>query len=95
MTWKNPNDSIGYEPGYVGAFTRNQAPGAWPNGSKVEKIKTEKGDAHTIGERAVILGSIYEPKVGPHVMYFVEWDRSPGVAIGCIGWKLRAVARTH
>jgi len=85
-----------YEPGYVGAFTRNQAKGAWPNGSRVEKIKEEKGDHHEIGERAVILGSMFDPQQPlAGIMYFIEWDRSPGMAIACLAWKLRSVNDKH
>ena len=82
------------EPGYVGAFTREQVPGALLNGTTVEKIATEKGDTHAIGEQAVVLGSINNPaKPALGIMYFVEWNNLPGHAVACIHWKLNKVAR--
>jgi hypothetical protein len=77
-----------YEPGYQGAFTRDQAEGAITNGSMVVKVKRETGDSHRIGDRATILGSIREPYKPGRIMYFIEWESEPHVAVACIGWKL-------
>jgi len=52
-------------PGYVGMFTRHQMPGAIENSSRVKKVAVEKGDAHPVGARATVLGSISHPKMGP------------------------------
>lgn len=84
-------EGIKQHPGYYGAFTRNQVDGAWPNGSRVIKIKSETGDTHRVGERATVLGSMFHADVSPHVFYFIEWDASPGMAVGCAGWKLEWV----
>jgi hypothetical protein len=79
-----------YEPGYVGAFTRNQVEGAFLNGSKIVKVKSEKDDAHAIGDRGSVLGSIEIPDSEPdrRIMYFIEWDNLPCVAVACSAWKL-------
>lgn len=56
------------------AFTRAQAPGAWPNGSRVEKAASEPGDAHAIGSPATVLGSIAIPNDDRlRFGYFVAW----------------------
>jgi len=82
------------EPGYVGWFTREQAAGAWENGTTVEKIRKDPTDDHAIGERAIILGSIRNPaEPGLGIMYFVEWDRTPGYAVACIDWKLDRIVK--
>lgn len=81
--------SIGYHPGYTGAFTRDQAPGALPNGTRIMKANSEDGDGHQDGARGTVLGSISHPDVhGGAVMYFIEWDARPKVAVGTIGFKV-------
>ena len=77
--------------GYAGMFTRDQAKGAWPNGTRVRKCATENGDTHAIGDTAVVLGSIDSglPLHSPDpYFYFVEWDDMPGVAVGVISSKV-------
>jgi hypothetical protein len=46
------------EPGWLGGFTRNQAPGAIPNGSRVRKVRSEQNDPHPVGALATVLGSL-------------------------------------
>ena len=93
------------EPGYAGVFTRHQAPGAIPNGSRVVKIRRDAGDAHAVGTTGVVLGS-FGP-VGEEVArsaraqgiavdpgefgYFVEWDPTPRAAVLVRGRKLARV----
>lgn len=74
-------------PGYIGAFTRGQVPGAIPNGAAIVKIAVGTGDTYPIGTRGVVLGSIGHAPV--NIFYFVEWNETPGVAFGCVGAKLR------
>jgi hypothetical protein len=69
-------------------FTTDQAPGAWPNGTRVRKSVEEPGDAHEVGALATVLGSIgpapeeAEPAwVRGLYGYFVEWDDTPGVPV--------------
>lgn len=80
-------------PGYYGAFTRARAKGAWPNGSRVVKVFSEEDDTHELGARAVILGSMRMPdgEEDLGILYFVEWDSDPGVAVACVAAKLKLV----
>lgn len=66
-------------PGFSGLHTRAQAPGAMPNGTRVEKVASEPGDTHQDGAIARILGSIHHPMVG--YGYFVAWDTHPRAAV--------------
>jgi len=75
-------------PGYTGAFTRRQAAGALDNGTTVVKVAhDEGGDLHPDGSEGAILGSIRAAGLG--VMYFVEWDATPGVATAVVEAKIR------
>jgi len=63
------------------AFTTDQAPGAWPNGSRIVKTVMGPGDAHQVGETATVVGSLGPiPFEGRPVTfgYFVFWDMEPG-----------------
>lgn len=77
------------EPGYIGAFTRDTFPGAIPSGRRVVKVKSEDGDAHDIGARATILGSIGDGNI---LLYFVEWDARPNYAVAVAAWKIEELA---
>jgi hypothetical protein len=84
-------DGIGNEPGWIGAFTRNQVEGALVNGTRVVKIKEDaKGDFTPIGSQGVVLGSLSAPDL-EYVFYFVEWDNKPKIAVGVTGWKIGIV----
>jgi hypothetical protein len=75
------------EPGWTGAFTRQQAPGAlFANTSRIKKDKGEPGDTTPVGTEGTVLGSYYLPERG--FGYFVEWDDKPRVAVFVVGWKL-------
>jgi len=75
--------------GYAGAFTREQSFQAkYKNGSRVAKVRTEKGDTNPIGVTGTVLGSISHPEVG--VGYFIEWDDFPRLAVFVVEWKLGA-----
>jgi len=75
-------------PGYGGMFTRRQATGAITNGTRIVKVKTEDGDTHPVGSEGAVLGSIGSRSLG--IMYFVEWDAAPSVAVAVIAWKIAA-----
>lgn len=75
-------------PGWVGMHTRDHAPGALPNGSRVRKVRTEAGDTHPIGSMATILGSVSDP-IGNG--YFVEWDATPRHAVFVVETKIEAI----
>jgi len=76
-------------PGYLGSFTRRQAEGAISNGTTIVKVAADaEGDIHPIGTRGVVLGSIRHPAI-PEIFYFIEWDPRPGLATGCVAFKIR------
>jgi hypothetical protein len=78
---------IRYEPGWTGAFTRDQAHGVeFTNGTRIEKARSEPGDRTPVGMTGTVLGSLSHPGLG--AMYFVEWDDQPRVAVAAVGWKL-------
>jgi hypothetical protein len=79
-------------PGYHGAHTRAQFPGALDNGTRVRKVIRDEGDAHPVGSTGAILGSVGHPAVG--VGYFIEWDRSPRLAVFCAGHKIEPLPET-
>lgn len=71
---------IAYHPGWIGGFTREQAPQArYANGSRVSKTQSKKGDMHPDGAQAIVLGSVYVPGAG--CVYFVEFDARPREAV--------------
>lgn len=74
-------------PGYIGVHSREQAPGAMPNGTRVIKVAGEPSDTHPIGARATVLGSVSTPA---NLAYFVEWDASPRHAVLVIAWKIQS-----
>lgn len=79
------------EPGWMGFFTRNEAPDALQNGTRIEKINSQKGDGHQDGDTGTVIGSIdaedaqeylgAKPK-GSKLAYFIEWDDMPRCAVG-------------
>lgn len=76
-------------PGYRGAFTKGTARGAYPTGTRVEKIVGEMSDGHAIGEEGTILGSVGSPLLG--YAYFIEWDADPGFAVMSLDKKIAVV----
>jgi hypothetical protein len=66
-------------PGWFGLFTRDEYPGALRNGTRIVKVLTLPGDAHPVGTRGVVLGSMGHPEVG--LGYFVEWETKTRVAV--------------
>jgi hypothetical protein len=89
----------------MSVFTRNEADGAIPNGTKIRKCdEDEGGDAHPIGEMGVVIGSLPAPEIDnamkakldvkfwneTHV-YFIEWRTTPDLAIGTMGSKIERV----
>ena len=77
------------EPGWTGAFTRSQVPGAIRNGRRIVKVETEEGDFNPVGTEGAVLGSFNHPKIfAGVVMYFVEWDGTPRVAVAVLGRKI-------
>lgn len=84
---------IKQHPGYTGAFTRDQAPGAIGNGGRVMKKRSEPRDTTEDGTLGTVLGSIKHPGVmGGLICYFIEWDNRPRRAFACVAWKVEPVA---
>lgn len=63
MTKHEADDFTREEEGWRGRFTRAQAPGAIPNGTRVVKAHDEDNDSHKMGDEATVLGSIMVPPV--------------------------------
>lgn len=83
--------------GYQGPveYTTDEAPGAWPNGTRVRKRGSDSTDAHQDGAGAVVVGSIGpmpagQPYAGTYG-YFVSWDDTPGVPALIAGPRLERV----
>lgn len=74
------------EPGWLGSFTRHEAPGAWPNATRVRKVNSEEPGETPDGTEGAVLGSLHHPEVG--YFYFIEWVDKPFVAVGCMALKL-------
>jgi hypothetical protein len=87
---QKPTLDLKNEPGWTGAFTRQQAQGALANGTRVVKTSSEQGDAHPDGTRGTVLGSISEPAVqNGATCYFIEWDPRPRTAVAAMAFKVR------
>jgi hypothetical protein len=79
-------------PPLLGLYTTEQAIGAIPNGSRVQKTNTEPDDAHQDGALAVVLGSICHPDKG--LGYFVVFDDAPDIAVLIVGKRI-ALCQNH
>jgi hypothetical protein len=80
-------------PGHSGRHTRGQAPGAIPNGTRIVKQNSLKGDSQLDGALGSVLGSLKTPaelaaSSGVAYFYFVEWDALPRVAVGVMSTKI-------
>jgi len=68
-------------PGWIGLHTTDQAPGAYPNGTRIIKSRMGEGDSHKVGDKGTVIGSMYAAEVpsSPQetYFYFVEWDDVP------------------
>ena len=79
------------KPGWRNHWVEGQAPGAYPNGSRVRKVMGEPGDAHPVGSLATVISSMSGEQVGLDrvgIGYFVEWDASPKAAVLVVAAKL-------
>jgi hypothetical protein len=78
-----------HEHGWIGGFTRKQAPGAIPNGAIIVKTAEDVGDTTPLGTLGTVLGSHSHPRVGKgETLYFVEWANRPRCAVAVIAWKI-------
>lgn len=84
-------------------FTREEAPGALPNGTLVRKTYEEEGDATPLGTVGTLIGSLPNDtsiiparervNIDPQILasefaYFIEWRSSPHTVIGCMSAKV-------
>lgn len=76
--------------GWVGSYATTHVPGAYKNGTRIQKQAHEEGDAHPVGTLGTVLGSLSHPEKG--IAYFVEWDPLPRHAVLVIARKLAAAA---
>jgi hypothetical protein len=68
---------IQHWPGYLSPFTRDQAPLAMKNGTRVvKKMVDDSNDLAKVGTLGTVLGSIANP-MSMGLAYFVEWDTHP------------------
>jgi hypothetical protein len=78
----------------LAAVVREEAEGAYPNGTRVTKTERAPSDAHGPGDEGTVLGSIGPSEFEGHENgygYFVEWDDLPGVPVFTASWRLRRV----
>jgi hypothetical protein len=70
------------------AYTTDQEPGAWPNGSRVVKgLEPGKGKCgHETGDEGTVIGSAV---IAGKLTYFIEWDDRPGVPVATIYFQNR------
>jgi hypothetical protein len=65
-------------------YVEQQAPGAWPQGTRIRKIRSDPSDGHPAGTLGLVVGSIgpMEFQSVPDVYgYFVYWDPMPTVPV--------------
>jgi hypothetical protein len=84
------------DPDWFGEYTRDQAKGAMPNGTRVRKVNSEAKDGHPDGSLATIIGSISAGPLGINgvtirYLYFVEFDDLPHVGIGISEPRIEAI----
>ena len=76
-------------------FTRDEAPGAIPNGTLIEKCQSRSGDGNPDGTRGRVVGSLGpapHPDTGELVLgYFVHWDNFPIIPVFVCGDRIRKV----
>ena len=75
------------EPGWYGLFTRAQAQGALPNGTRIAKCASEPGDATDDGTSGTVLGSVLD--VEGRTFYFVEWAIRPRIVVAVMGHRVK------
>lgn len=72
--------------GWSGQFTTARAPGAYPNGSRIRKVRSEPGDTTRDGATGRVLGSLAGGR--GLLGYFIEWDALPQTAVFVAGWRI-------
>lgn len=76
-----------------GAYIAGEAPGAYPNGTRILKVEGESGDGTPVGTGGIVLSSVDTSHISiPGVrkatyFYFVLFDDFPA-PIGIADWKI-------
>lgn len=72
-----------------------EAPGAWPNGSRVVKCNAAADDGHPNGAQGTVTGSMGPAEMGGRQVYgyFVSWDDMPGVPVFVASYTEHRVQR--
>jgi hypothetical protein len=88
---------LSLEPGWIGAFTRQQAQGTHviPNGVRIVKASAETGVPR--GTLGTVLGSMWFDTArqtarldgGDRLLYFVEWDILPRKAVSVHDFRIK------
>lgn len=74
--------------GWEGQFTDDQAVGAYPNGTRIEKIRAEANDTLRNGATGTVIGSLRGNGI---LGYFIEWDNMPRMAVFVGSHRVRRV----
>jgi len=91
----------------MGVFTRDEAEGAIPNGSVVEKVNAAEDDLTSNGTLGIIIGSLnveehahalqeltgtpHAREEGENYSYFVQWETSQMMVVGIREARVREV----
>lgn len=85
------------DPGWAGAYTRQQAKGAMPNGTKVRKVRSQPKDGHQDGAMGTVIGSFTatEPMEVEgcivRTFYFIEWEDMPKIGVCSAEHRIEAI----
>jgi hypothetical protein len=85
-----------FEPPFVVLGITDEAPGALPNGTRIQKTNSGPSDRHQDGDQGTVIGSVgpgimkeYGPN--PHYLYFVVWDDWGKLPIGIADFRIKPV----
>jgi hypothetical protein len=68
--------------------------GAFTPGTRIEKIKTERGDSQPVGARGTVIVAL--PEAQPFgAGYVIEWDALPGMAVLVMAFKVGPIPTVH
>ena len=85
IVWKN---HLGH------LYTKNQAEGALPNRTRIEKVNSEPGDGHQDGAAGTVIGSIGPveiPGFSDRYVYFIEFLDEPFLPVGIREGRVKLV----
>lgn len=60
---------------------------AYPSGTRIIKVKTEKGDTRPVGALGIAWGVVHHKELKP-LCYIVQWDDTPDLPTAVIDWKI-------